>query len=309
MGTEVKNDPAGQQWDQLLLQIKDVYTRLEAMDTSDIPSSDKITGWENFLNSDAVRIDNPHSDEDDLIRKKIKERIEFWRRIETQTSAGLNEESNKQPEINAAANTGWQKEILANEYLSNAKKYLENGDYNKADACFEKFMSLGRDLSPDEYYLRSAIQVGKGNYEGAVKTLSDYLAKTGRASYKGELATLSGDEQVKETEERRKEIEHLRSEADDCREEAKNALMAYLEQLKCREGVYREELELLSAGEKEAHKEKRADYEKEEMPHKPEEKNRIEDAKKMLITYLKQKEQKPKAYQEVLDLLLNEDKD
>lgn len=292
-------------WKALLLEIKEAYSFMTDMDTKDIPVKDKIKGWEKFLNTDAMQFDNPFSKEDDSIRKDIKERIEYWKRFETEISMGLHEASEKKQEMNSVANTQWQKEILANKYLSSAKKYMEKGDYNRAEIYFENLMSLGIELSPDVYYLRSAMQVDMGNYEDAVQTLSDYLEQIGKSAYRDEFASLSGEEQEKEAEKRRKEDKLLKEEVADQLEDAKNTLSVYLEQLKQRAEIYREEIELLSSGEKEISDEETKDYEREDVSIKGGEKNRIEEAKKMLITYLKQAEQKPKAYQEVLNLLMN----
>ena len=308
MGKEVKNNQERGQWDSLLFQIKDVYDAMADMDTSNIPLNDKIRGWEIFLNTDAVQLDNPHSDEDDSIRKKIKERIEYWRHIETLALADLQEESNKPPEMRVVADAQWQKEILANKYFLNAKKYMEKGDYINAEICFEKLMSLGTRLPPDVYYLRSAIQVEREKYEDAVQTLNDYLGQTGSASYYEELASLSAGEREKEVENRGKEGDILKREMEVRIEDAKNTLNAYRKLLERRAEVYREELELLSDRGEDISGDVVRDYEKEEISLKQEEKNRIEEAKKMLITYLKQAEQKPKAYQEVLNLLMNPDK-
>lgn len=308
MGKDVKNNQERGQWDTLLFQIKDVYDVMTDMDTSNIPLKDKIRGWGIFLNTDAIQLDNPHSDEDDSIRKKIKERIEYWKHIETLALADLHEESNKPPEMRVVADAQWQKEILANKYFLNAKKYMEKGDYINAEICFEKLMSLGTRLSPDVYYLRSAIQVEREKYEDAVQTLNDYLGQTGSSSYYEELASLSAGEREKEVENRGKEGDILKKEMEVLIEDAKNTLNAYRKLLECRAEVYREELELLSDRGEDISGDVVRDYEKEEISLKQEEKNRIEEAKKMLITYLKQAEQKPKAYQEVLNLLMNPDK-
>lgn len=308
MGKEVKNNQERGQWDTLLFQIKDVYDAMADMDTSNIPLKDKIRGWEIFSNTDAIQLDNPHSDEDDSIRKKIKERIEYWRHIETLALADLHEESNKPSEMRIVADAQWQKEILANKYFLNAKKYMDKGDYINAEICFEKLMSLGTRLSPDVYYLRSAIQVEREKYEDAVQTLNDYLGQIGSSSYYEELASLSADAREKEVENRGKEGDILKREMEVRIEDAKKTLNAYRKLLERRAEVYREELELLSDRGEDISGDVVRDYEKEEISLKPEEKNRIEEAKKMLITYLKQAEQKPKAYQEVLNLLMNPDK-
>lgn len=308
MSKEVKNNQERGQWDSLLFQIKDVYDAMADMDTSNIPLKDKIRGWEIFLNTDAVQLDNPHSDEDDSIRKKIKERIEYWKHIETLALADLHEESNKPSEMRIVADAQWQKEILANKYFLNAKKYMDKGDYINAEICFEKLMSLGTRLSPDVYYLRSAIQVEREKYEDAVQTLNDYLGQIGSSSYYEELTSLSDDAREKEVENMGKEGDILKREMEVRIEDAKNTLNAYRKLLERRTEVYREELELLSDRGTDISGDVVRDYEKEEISLKPEEKNRIEEAKKMLITYLKQAEQKPKAYQEVLNLLMNPDK-
>lgn len=308
MSKEVKNNQERGQWDSLLFQIKDVYDAMADMDTSNIPLKDKIRGWEIFLNTDAVQLDNPHSDEDDSIRKKIKERIEYWKHIETLALADLHEESNKPSEMRIVADAQWQKEILANKYFLNAKKYMDKGDYINAEICFEKLMSLGTRLSPDVYYLRSAIQVEREKYEDAVQTLNDYLGQIGSSSYYEELTSLSDDAREKEVENLGKEGDILKREMEVRIEDAKNTLNAYRKLLERRTEVYREELELLSDRGTDISGDVVRDYEKEEISLKPEEKNRIEEAKKMLITYLKQAEQKPKAYQEVLNLLMNPDK-
>ena len=308
MGKDVKNNQERGQWDTLLFQINEVYDAMTDMDTSNIPLKDKIRGWEIFFNTDAIQLDNPHSDEDDSIRKKIKERIEYWRHIETLALADLQEESNKPPEMRVVADAQWQKEILANKYFLNAKKYMDKGDYINAEICFEKLMSLGTRLSPDVYYLRSAIQVEREKYEDAVQTLNDYLGQIGSSSYYEELASLSAGEREKEVENRGKEGDILKREMEVRIEDAKNTLNAYRKLLERRAEVYREELELLSDRDEDISGDVVRDYEKEEISLKQEEKNRIEEAKKMLITYLKQAEQKPKAYQEVLNLLMNPDK-
>nr|CAJ74529.1 unknown protein [Candidatus Kuenenia stuttgartiensis] len=308
MSKEVKNNQERGQWDSLLFQIKDVYDAMADMDTSNIPLRDKIRGWEIFLNTDAVQLDNPHSDEDDSIRKKIKERIEYWKYIETLALADLHEESNKPSEMRIVADAQWQKEILANKYFLNAKKYMDKGDYINAEICFEKLMSLGTRLSPNVYYLRSAIQVESEKYEDAVQTLNDYLGQIGSSSYYEEVTSLSADAREKEVENRGKEGDILKREMEVRIEDAKNTLNAYRKLLERRAEVYREELELLSDRGEDISGDVVRDYEKEEISLKPEEKNRIEEAKKMLITYLKQAEQKPKAYQEVLNLLMNPDK-
>jgi hypothetical protein len=308
MSKEVKNNQERGQWNSLLFQIKDVYDAMADMDTSNIPLKDKIRGWEIFLNTDAVQLDNPHSDEDDSIRKKIKERIEYWKYIETLALADLHEESNKPSEMRIVADAQWQKEILANKYFLNAKKYMDKGDYINAEICFEKLMSLGTRLSPDVYYLRSAIQVESEKYEDAVQTLNDYLGQIGSSSYYEEVTSLSADAREKEVENRGKEGDILKREMEVRIEDAKNTLNAYRKLLERRAEVYREELELLSDRGEDISGDVVRDYEKEEISLKPEEKNRIEEAKKMLITYLKQAEQKPKAYQEVLNLLMNPDK-
>ncbi|MCF6149959.1 MAG: hypothetical protein E3K37_15000 [Candidatus Kuenenia sp.] len=302
-----KNKLEREQWNVLLLEIKEAYNFMADMDTKDMPVKDKINGWENFLNTDAVQFDNPFSNEDDSMRKDIKERIKYWKRFETEILTGLHEASDKQQEMNGKANTQWQKELLANKYLSDAKKYMEKGDYDRAEISFEKLMSLGTELPPDVYYLRSAVQVERGNYEDAVQTLSDYLEKTGRPAYREEYVLLSGEEQEKEAEKRRKEGKLLKEEVANRLEGAKKTLRVYLEQLKQREEIYCEEIEMLSAREKEMPEEETEDDEKKEISVKGEEKNRIEEAKKVLIAYLKQTEQKSKAYQEVMKLLMSSD--
>lgn len=141
-----------------------------------------------------------------------------------------------------------------------------------------------------------------------MQTLNDYLGQIGSSSYYEEVTSLSADAREKEVENRGKEGDILKREMEVRIEDAKNTLNAYRKLLERRAEVYREELELLSDRGEDISGDVVRDYEKEEISLKPEEKNRIEEAKKMLITYLKQAEQKPKAYQEVLNLLMNPDK-
>ncbi len=114
-----ERDESKAKWNDWQVSMLSKYSKNNDLDKGDaLKSSEKVQMWDNFLAQ--YPTDNPYSTEDQLIRNKAKDRLNYWKAYKEPKPAI------EKPHVVTKEHTSSTQEIFSKLYLTNTSTKLDN---------------------------------------------------------------------------------------------------------------------------------------------------------------------------------------